>query len=78
MSPGRLIRLRIGRTEAGDIGLRNRRRRHVAGRLRKSSTDTFELGADPSRGANRLGAAVPPRMLERQRGDLIFVGPTWR
>jgi NADP-dependent 3-hydroxy acid dehydrogenase YdfG len=45
------------------------------GRLHEISTDTFESQIQIHLiGANRLSTAVLPGMLERQRGDLIFVG----
>jgi NADP-dependent 3-hydroxy acid dehydrogenase YdfG len=45
------------------------------GRLHEISTDTFESQIQIHLiGANRLATAVLPGMLERQRGDLIFVG----
>jgi NAD(P)-dependent dehydrogenase (short-subunit alcohol dehydrogenase family) len=45
------------------------------GRLDKTSTDIFESQVQIHLiGANRLATAVLPGMLERQRGDLIFVG----
>ena len=45
------------------------------GRLHEISTDTFESQVQIHLvGANRLATAVLPGMLERQRGDLIFVG----
>lgn len=45
------------------------------GRLHETSTDVFESQVQIHLiGANRLATAVLPGMLERQRGDLIFVG----
>ena len=45
------------------------------GRLHEISTDTFESQIQIHLiGANRLATAVLPGMVERQRGDLIFVG----
>ncbi len=45
------------------------------GRLHEISTDVFESQLQIHLiGANRLAGAVLPGMLERQRGDLIFVG----
>jgi NAD(P)-dependent dehydrogenase (short-subunit alcohol dehydrogenase family) len=45
------------------------------GRLAEISTDVFESQVQIHLiGANRLATAVLPGMLERQRGDLIFVG----
>lgn len=45
------------------------------GRLHEISTDVFESQVQIHLiGANRLATAVLPGMLERQRGDLIFVG----
>jgi NADP-dependent 3-hydroxy acid dehydrogenase YdfG len=45
------------------------------GRLHEISTDSFESQVQIHLiGANRLATAVLPGMLERQRGDLIFVG----
>lgn len=45
------------------------------GRLHEISTDTFESQIQIHLvGANRLAAAVLPGMLQRRRGDLIFVG----
>jgi NAD(P)-dependent dehydrogenase (short-subunit alcohol dehydrogenase family) len=45
------------------------------GRLHEISTDTFESQVQIHLiGANRLATAVLPGILERQRGDLIFVG----
>jgi NADP-dependent 3-hydroxy acid dehydrogenase YdfG len=45
------------------------------GRLQDISTDIFESQVQIHLiGANRLTTAVLPGMLERQRGDLIFVG----
>ncbi|OBI49359.1 short-chain dehydrogenase [Mycobacterium kyorinense] len=45
------------------------------GRLDQISTDVFESQVQIHLiGANRLATAVLPGMLERQRGDLIFVG----
>ena len=45
------------------------------GRLHDISTDTFESQVQIHLiGANRLATAVLPGMLERQRGDLIFIG----
>jgi NADP-dependent 3-hydroxy acid dehydrogenase YdfG len=45
------------------------------GRLHEISTDTFESQVQIHLiGANRLATAVLPGMVERQRGDLIFVG----
>lgn len=45
------------------------------GRLDEISTDVFESQVQIHLiGANRLATAVLPGMLERQRGDLIFVG----
>lgn len=45
------------------------------GRLDQISTDVFESQLQIHLvGANRLATAVLPGMLERQRGDLIFVG----
>jgi NAD(P)-dependent dehydrogenase (short-subunit alcohol dehydrogenase family) len=45
------------------------------GRLHEISTDIFESQVQIHLiGANRLATAVLPGMLERQRGDLIFVG----
>lgn len=45
------------------------------GRLHEISTDSFESQIQIHLvGANRLATAVLPGMLERQRGDLIFVG----
>jgi len=45
------------------------------GRLHEISTDTFESQIQIHLiGANRLATAVLPGMIERQRGDLIFVG----
>ncbi len=57
-------------------GAGRRRRRHV---LRRESheidTDTFESQVQIHLiGANRLAAAVLPGMVERRRGDVIFVG----
>ena len=46
-----------------------------SGRLHEISTDTFESQIQIHLiGANRLATAVLPGMIERQRGDLIFVG----
>jgi NAD(P)-dependent dehydrogenase (short-subunit alcohol dehydrogenase family) len=45
------------------------------GRLHEISTDSFESQIQIHLiGANRLATAVLPGMLERRRGDLIFVG----
>jgi NADP-dependent 3-hydroxy acid dehydrogenase YdfG len=45
------------------------------GRLHEIDTETFESQIQIHLvGANRLATAVLPGMLERQRGDLIFVG----
>lgn len=45
------------------------------GRLHEISTDIFESQVQIHLiGANRLATAVLPGMLERQRGDLVFVG----
>jgi NAD(P)-dependent dehydrogenase (short-subunit alcohol dehydrogenase family) len=45
------------------------------GQLHEISTDVFESQVQIHLiGANRLATAVLPGMLERQRGDLIFVG----
>src|ERR1700676_1478988 len=45
------------------------------GRLHEISTDAFESQMQIHLiGANRLASAVLPGMLDRQRGDLIFVG----
>ena len=45
------------------------------GRLHEISTDSFESQIQIHLvGANRVATAVLPGMLERQRGDLIFVG----
>ena len=45
------------------------------GRLQEISTDTFESQIQIHLiGANRLATAVLPAMIDRQRGDLIFVG----
>lgn len=45
------------------------------GRLYEIDTETFESQVQIHLiGANRLATAVLPGMLERQRGDLIFVG----
>ncbi|WP_373140091.1 SDR family oxidoreductase [Mycobacterium marinum] len=45
------------------------------GRLYEIDTETFESQVEIHLiGANRLATAVLPGMLERQRGDLIFVG----
>ncbi|OOK70466.1 short chain dehydrogenase family protein [Mycobacterium kansasii] len=45
------------------------------GRLHETDTETFESQVRIHLiGANRLATAVLPGMLERQRGDLIFVG----
>jgi NAD(P)-dependent dehydrogenase (short-subunit alcohol dehydrogenase family) len=45
------------------------------GRVHEISTDTFESQIQIHLiGANRLAGAVLPGMVERQRGDLIFVG----
>ena len=45
------------------------------GRLHEISTDSFESQIQIHLiGANRLATAVLPGMVERQRGDLIFVG----
>ncbi|MCW2654136.1 MAG: fabG 28 [Mycobacterium sp.] len=45
------------------------------GRLHEISTDTFESQIQIHLvGANRLATAVLPGMVERQRGDVIFVG----
>jgi NAD(P)-dependent dehydrogenase (short-subunit alcohol dehydrogenase family) len=45
------------------------------GKLHEISTDSFESQVQIHLvGANRLATAVLPGMLERQRGDLIFVG----
>lgn len=45
------------------------------GRLHETDTETFESQVRIHLiGANRLAMAVLPGMLERQRGDLIFVG----
>ena len=45
------------------------------GKLAEISTDEFDSQLQIHLvGANRLAAAVLPGMLERQRGDLIFVG----
>jgi NADP-dependent 3-hydroxy acid dehydrogenase YdfG len=45
------------------------------GRLHDISTETFESQVQIHLiGANRLATAVLPGMLERQRGDLIFIG----
>jgi NADP-dependent 3-hydroxy acid dehydrogenase YdfG len=45
------------------------------GRLHEISTDEFELQIQVHLiGANRLATAVLPGMVERQRGDVIFVG----
>ncbi|KAA1248610.1 SDR family oxidoreductase [Mycobacterium simiae] len=45
------------------------------GRLHESDTDNFESQVQIHLvGANRLATAVLPGMLDRQRGDLIFVG----
>jgi NAD(P)-dependent dehydrogenase (short-subunit alcohol dehydrogenase family) len=47
----------------------------VPGRLHEISTETFESQVQVHLvGANRLATAVLPAMVERQRGDLIFVG----
>lgn len=45
------------------------------GRLHEISTDTFESQVQIHLiGANRLATAVLPGMVERQRGDVIFIG----
>jgi NAD(P)-dependent dehydrogenase (short-subunit alcohol dehydrogenase family) len=45
------------------------------GRLHEISTDSFESQIQIHLiGANRVASAVLPGMIERQRGDLIFVG----
>lgn len=45
------------------------------GRLHEISTDTFESQIQIHLvGANRMATAVLPGMVERQRGDIIFVG----
>lgn len=45
------------------------------GRLHEISTDTFESQIQTHLiGANRLATAILPGMVERQRGDAIFVG----
>jgi NADP-dependent 3-hydroxy acid dehydrogenase YdfG len=45
------------------------------GRVHETSTDTFESQLQVHLvGANRLATAVLPAMVERQRGDVIFVG----
>lgn len=45
------------------------------GRLHEISTDTFESQIQIHLiGANRLATAVLPGMVERQRGDVIFIG----
>jgi len=45
------------------------------GRLHEISTDSFESQLQIHLvGANRIATAVLPGMIERQRGDLIFVG----
>ena len=45
------------------------------GRLHEISTDSFESQVQIHLiGANRVASAVLPGMIERQRGDLIFVG----
>ena len=45
------------------------------GRLHEIDTDTFESQVQIHLiGANRLAVAVLPGMIERQRGDVIFVG----
>ncbi len=45
------------------------------GRLHEISTDSFESQVQIHLiGANRIASAVLPGMIERQRGDLIFVG----
>ena len=45
------------------------------GRLHEISTDSFESQVQIHLiGANRVATAVLPGMIERQRGDLIFVG----
>jgi NADP-dependent 3-hydroxy acid dehydrogenase YdfG len=45
------------------------------GRLHEISTDSFESQIQIHLvGANRIATAVLPGMIERQRGDLIFVG----
>ncbi|KAA8969514.1 SDR family oxidoreductase [Mycobacterium sp.] len=47
----------------------------VVGRLEATSTEVFESQLQTHLiGANRLATAVLPGMLDRQRGDLIFVG----
>jgi NAD(P)-dependent dehydrogenase (short-subunit alcohol dehydrogenase family) len=47
----------------------------ATGRLHEINTDTFESQVQVHLvGANRLATAVLPAMVERQRGDLIFVG----
>jgi NAD(P)-dependent dehydrogenase (short-subunit alcohol dehydrogenase family) len=47
----------------------------VTGRLHEVSTDTFEAQIQVHLiGANRLATTVLPGMVERQRGDVIFVG----
>jgi NADP-dependent 3-hydroxy acid dehydrogenase YdfG len=47
----------------------------VPGRLHEISTDTFESQVQVHLiGANRLASAVLPGMVERRRGDVIFVG----
>jgi NAD(P)-dependent dehydrogenase (short-subunit alcohol dehydrogenase family) len=47
----------------------------VTGRMHEISTDTFESQIQVHLiGANRLATAVLPGMVERQRGDVIFVG----
>src|SRR6267154_689529 len=45
------------------------------GRLHEISTDAFESQVQIHLiGANRLATAVLPGMVDRQRGDVIFVG----
>jgi NADP-dependent 3-hydroxy acid dehydrogenase YdfG len=47
----------------------------LTGRLHEISTETFESQIQVHLvGANRLATAVLPAMVERQRGDVIFVG----
>jgi len=47
----------------------------IFGRLHEISTESFESQVQIHLiGANRLATAVLPGMVERQRGDLIFVG----
>src|SRR6185437_1547996 len=47
----------------------------IVGKLAEITTDEFESQLQIHLvGANRLAAAVLPGMLDRQRGDLIFVG----